>query len=37
MRTRVIAVLFANLADAERARARLVKIGVPRDQTSIVA
>ena len=34
---RVITALFDNLADAEHARARLVEIGVPRDQISIVA
>ena len=37
MAGRVITALFDSLADAERARARLVEIGVPRDQISIVA
>ena len=37
MASRVITALFDSLADAERARARLVEIGIPRDQISIVA
>jgi hypothetical protein len=37
MASRVITALFDNLADAERARARLIEMGVGRDQVSIVA
>ena len=37
MASRVITALFDNLADAERARARLIEMGIARDQISIVA
>ena len=37
MASRVITALFDTLADAERARARLIEVGIARDQISIVA